>query len=210
MPRQRQRKGKRQRSTKNAGKTALRKVNKILFNQEKKKLEHTASIVMNSTPQIVPLTLVAQGDGGAEREGNSIVIKSLSLKIAMRMDTSQTSGNTNRFMIIQDNSVNGATFAIADLLQVPGAEQNIVSALNLDNSQRFRVLWNKVVALAPNGVESSYREKFMKFNLKARYSGTGATISGVKTHGLFFVHMTSLSSAQNVLTYDIRIRFADS
>ncbi len=210
MP-QRQRKGKRKRTTKgSAGTVALRKVNKILFNQEKKKLEHTASIVMNSTPQIVPLTLVAQGDGGAEREGNSIVIKSISLKLAMRMDTSQTSGNTNRFMIVQDNSVNGAQFTESELLQVPGAEQNIVSALNLDNSQRFRVLWNKVVSLAPNGVESAYREKFMKFNLKARYSGTGATISGVKTHGLFFVHMTSLSSAQNVLTYDIRTRFADS
>ncbi len=209
MPK-RQRKGPRRRTTKSAGVTALKKVNKILFNQEKKKLEHTASITMSATPGIVPLTLVAQGDGGAEREGNSIVIKSLSLKIAVEMDTSQTSGNLNRFMIVQDNSVNGTQFTDGELLQIPGISQNIVSALNLDNSQRFRVLWNKVVALAPNGIESAYREKFMKFNLKARYSGTGALISGVKTHGLFFVHMTDLPSAQNTLTYDIRIRFADS
>ncbi len=207
----RKRKGKRRRTTKSsAGVVALKKVNTILRNTEKKKLEHQASISMTAAASIVPLTLVAQGDGGAEREGNSIVIKSLSLKLGVEMNTSQTQGNLSRFMIVQDNSVNGAQFTGGELLQIDGISQNIVSALNLDNSQRFRVLWNKVVALAPNGVEAAYREKFMKFNLKARYSGTAANISGIKTHGLFFVHMSDLASDFNTLTYDIRIRFADS
>ncbi len=210
MPRQRQRKGMRRRTTKSAGKIALRKVNKILSNQEKKKIENADSTNMASTPTIIPLTLVGQGDGGAEREGNSIILKSISGKIGLRMNTAQASGNLSRLMLVFDSQVNNAQFTAGELLQDTTIGDNIVSALNLDGSQRFKVLWNKVVAMSPQGIESAYRTFFKKLNIKARYSGTSANISGVESKGLFFVFMDDNSGNQNVITYNLRIRFADS
>ncbi len=208
MPRQRQRKGIRGRTTKSAGKIALKKVNMIIKNKELKKSDSNLSTTIGTTAVITPLSGLATGTSGSTREGNAVAFKSFLFKYSFRMNTA-SDANLIRVMIVQDNQVNGASFVIGDLLQDASAEHAINSPLNLDGSRRFKVLYNKVTALSIDGNQTAYREWYKKMNMYSRYSGTGSGITGIESKGLFLVYVSNVSSNIPVFVYATRLRYSD-
>ena len=172
-----------------AGKQALKKVNKIIRNTEKKFIDTEVSGNISTTVTINPISLAGQGDTASSREGNKIVFNSIQMKYTWKMSQSATATRC-RIMLVQDKQVNGAVFTINDLLESSATGTAIISPLNLDGAFRFRVLYNKVHTLSSEGSVVQYKEMFKKINIKARYSNSGGTIAAVLSSGLFLQHST--------------------
>ncbi len=191
-----------------AGKQALKKVNMLIKNQELKKIDNQDSTNVQSAGDVVLLSGLATGITGSTREGNAVSFKSLSFKYFITNNT--TSGESIcRIMIVQDNQVNGALFTIGDLLEDTGINANIVSPSNLDNSRRFRILYNKVIVTTEEVNTFAYRELYKKMNMYARYSGAGSDITGVESKGLFLVLLSNQATNQPSIEYQCRLRFSD-
>ncbi len=194
-----------------AGKLALRKINKIMKNTEKKFIDtDSASVSAGTTVLIEPLTLIGQGDTSSSREGNKVVFNTIQMKYSWKLSTSTTVGNRCRVMIIMDKQTNGAVFTAGDLLQTTGVGQVILSPLNLDGAFRFRVLYNKVHTLSPNGSEVQYRSVFKKINIPARYSGSGGSQTNILSAGIYVLYVSDTGSNSPTFSHYSRLRFIDS
>ena len=203
------RKGLRRRTTKSAGVKALKKVNKIIRNTEKKFIDNASSGNQSSTIAITPISLAGQGDTASSREGNKLVMMSLQMKYTWKQSESAAATRC-RIMIVEDRQVNGATFSANDLLESTALGTAIISPLNLDGAFRFKVLYNKVHSLSINGSKVQYAEMFKKINIRARYSNSGGTIASVLSSGLFVVAVSDETSQTPNLSFFTRIRFNDS
>ncbi len=194
----------------NAGKIALRKVNKLMKNTEKKFVDTDNNVSQDDTITIAPLTLIGQGDSSSSREGNKVVFKTMQLKYSWKLNTAASSGGRMRVMIILDKQANGAVFTAGDLLASTALGTAIVSPLNLDGQFRFRVLYNKVTTLSPQGMEVAYKTLFKKINIPARYSGSGGSQSNILSQGIYILSVSDSQSNLPVLDYYARLRFIDS
>ncbi len=99
---------------------------------------------------ITQLTNIAQGDTSSTRTGDSIKLTSLSMKANISMNTSSVITHCAIFLV-EDKQTNSAIYITAQLLSNATDQDSIVSALNLDNKYRFRVIkrWN--FTLSDNG-----------------------------------------------------------
>ncbi len=196
-----------------AGKLALRKVNNLMNNIEKKRLEQDVSTTSTTTALISALNLVAVGDTGITRTGNVITLENVLLNYSIRMNTSDDFVNM-RVMIVQDNQVDGAIFAIGDLLSFTSSEKAITSPYNLDGALRFKVLYDRQHSFnqgaRPNGTFKVWKKLGGAKGLKIRYNGTSATIGGVLNKGIFLVHISDEATNSPVITYQTRVRFTDA
>jgi len=208
MPK-RQRKGLRRRTTKSAGVVALKKVNKIIRNTEKKFIDANSSANQSSTILITAISLAGQGDTASSREGNKIVLTSLQMKYTWKQSESANSTRC-RIMLVEDRQVNGSVFSANDLLESTALGTAIISPLNLDGAFRFKVHYNKVHTLSINGSKVQYKEMFKKINIRARYANSGGTIASVLSSGLFLVAVSDETSQTPNLSFFTRIRFNDS
>ncbi len=194
---------------KSAGKQALTKVNRILRNVEKKRMDLDVSTTSTQAALLSAMNLVAIGDAGTQREGNVISLTSWLCNYTIRMNTSDDFCNV-RVMVVLDKQCAGALPAIGDILEFTGAEKIISSPMNLDGALRFKVLYNKVhsfnLGARPNGNFSG------RGNLKPRkirYTGTSATIANVLNECLLFIHVSDETTNAPVITYQTRVRFQD-
>lgn len=208
MPR-RIRKGVRKRSTKSAGVVALKKVNKIIRNTEKKFVDVDDSIFISNTFTIIPLTLVGQGDTASSREGNKIVFSSMEMKYTLKIG-SAASQTRCRILIVKDKQVNESLFTANDLLQSSAQGTAIVSPKNLDNMFRFVILYDKVHSLQNTGTSVNFAKMFKRMNMPARYLSTGGAITNIASNGLFLVALSDETTNTPALSYYIRTRFIDS
>ncbi len=195
---------------KHPGKLALKKVNKMMRNTEKKRIDTSVSSLASTTAIITPISLTAPGsDGDADRIGNVIALESVLCNYSLRMNTADDFTNI-RVMIIKDKQVSGSQFAIADLLQYTSSEVAVTSPLNLDGALRFKVLYDRKHSLN-QGAKPNATAKFWRNlgGIKARYSGATAVIAGVKNTGLFIVFLSDKSMNQPTIVYQTRVRFSD-
>ncbi len=85
------------------------------------------------------------------------------------------------------------------------------SPLNLDNRDRYKVLWDYRGELSPQGKESCVINKFLSFtNLQVQYSTAGA----INTNALFMIFLSSsraqaLVESRPIFKFTSRIRFTD-
>jgi hypothetical protein len=141
-----------------------------------------------------------------------------------------------RCMLVQDTQSNGAiyggnafiagVFAATSpqissiLLQIATSTDGagalttgvgVGSPLNLDNRDRYKVLWDYRGELSPQGKESCVINKFLTFsNLQVQYSTAGA----INTNALFMIFLSSsraqaLVESRPIFKFTSRIRFTD-
>ncbi len=193
------------------GKLALKKVNKLMKAIERKRIDTKISSTSGTAGTIVPLSLTQPGsDGEADRIGNKISLSSIYFPYSIRMNTADDFVQM-RVMIVLDKQVNGATFALADLLQFTATEENIVSPYNLDGALRFKVLYDKKHSLNQGARPNLTAKMYSPLNgILARYSGATAVIGGVENTGLFLVHISDEATNSPVILGQARVRFRDA
>ncbi len=120
---------------------------KKLVNVEYKTVTVTFPVDPNSTGSVTNLSAIAQGNDIANRQGNKIRAKYLSVAGNVSMHASATESQL-RLMIVRDNLGTTAQPAIADLFTDVGVFRSGRNKLgDPQSNSRFSILWDKYILL---------------------------------------------------------------
>lgn len=189
-----------------------------------------AVYTVNSSASITLLNLCALGSDMTNRIGRKYINKSIYVRgycstipaAAANKTNTQCIGQLARCILFVDYQPNGASPNSTDVLK----EANSGSQLNLNNRDRFRILWDKTYALGPYVVDTTATQsimgtcqqvavvkKFKKINVETIYNSTNAgTIADINSGAIYMMWIgnvsgSTLSSAARV---SVRVRFSDS
>ena len=181
---------------------------KRLLNVEYKAHDVTASgTSIVSTPSIIQITNIDQGDTSLTRDGAQIKLTNINVKYTLEVGSVDC---LVRVMLVRDTQTNQAIYSIGDLLENTGS-LIINSPLNLDNKFRFNVLYNRVHKLSPDAGQSLVvGHIFKKVGTKIRYDDTGNGIADItsRSYSLVFVSNTALNPPSLFMVS--RVRFIDN
>ncbi|AXF51970.1 MAG: coat protein/nuclear export [Cressdnaviricota sp.] len=173
--------------------------------------------IIPTTASITLLNGIATGTDYTNRIGRKIMIKSILFRTTLVPNTSSNTpaGDTTRHMIIYDNQSNGAAPVIADILQNSG----INDPMNLNNRDRFRVLFDKYVTmeaaqyaagtLTAGSPGARQVKLYKKCNLDQVFNNTGSTVASIQTGALYYVVLSGFNN-QSTSLWTCRIRFIDN
>ena len=113
-----------------------------------------------------------------------------------------------RVMIVQDRQTNGALPAIADVLDKVTEFAIINSPLKLTNKFRFRVLCDEYIEVNDNGHDSVLLSKYVKLNVKTRYTDNTNAVTDINTNSIFVIVIGSVALGD--YNWISRMRFTDS
>lgn len=189
---------------------AMAKYVKNLINVEFKELDLKRTITaVTSSVIITNPTLLAQGDTKSSRSGNSIRLKSIRWKAQFKINSSAVATYI-RCMIVLDKQTNGATFAIADLLEDPTLHNVIVSPRDRDNKNRFSVLHDRVIQLNISGNQTSYFNVYKPLNHIINFDGVTNAIGDVTSNCLYLVICSDEATNTPIITDFCRLTFIDN
>lgn len=193
---------------------------------EKKYNDETGAFSISDSGTIRLLNGLFLGTSATTRIGQKIMIKSMQIKFQI---TGPDAGNTPtlnsiwlRLMVVYDDQTNGATPALSDIIEDASSSTVVLSPISMANSQRFRILYNKVCVVQSQLATSVevptfsdlWDETYQKLNLETHYSNSNAgDVTDIRKGGLFLVMVafTNATSAnQPGVTYYSRIRYTDN
>lgn len=195
------------------------KMLKGVINSEKKYKDFALTANIDATtPQIFCVTPVSQGQDNDQRIGRSILAKSIYIKGYLSFEDDTLTAQGIRLMLVQDKQQNG----VAPVLSAATDPDNGIleetatwSHLNMENSNRYRVLFDKTYQFSKDADRSVQRREFKKYiKLKhhIHYSGTAAAAGDLDIGNIFCVcfadanHATTSSSLRGTT----RLRYYDN
>ena len=189
---------------------ALAKYLKGVVNVDYKKHDiQQSQTAVATTPSIIQLSNIAQGDTTNTRDGASVKIVSVrfSYSITGHASAPQT---LVRIMLVCDKQTNEAIYANDDLLEDISLADNIVSPRNLNNQRRFNVLYDKIHKFSNTGEQAVHRVFHKKLQLKLRYDNSAAAITSLTQSSLSLVQFSDQATNTPLITSSIRLRYVDN
>lgn len=112
----------------------------------------------------------AQGVANNQRIGSKVVTRSIAYRFDFDINSAATAPVAIRAIMLWDRQPNAYSTALAvtDVLASP----SYLAYNNPANSERFVVLRNHNIALAPNGPQTAFIEGFVKLNMNSFYLNT--------------------------------------
>ena len=195
----------------NTAMQALKLAQKVagMINVEYGRKEKAISMNVGTTPILMCLTNVAQGDGNNARDGNSVKAKSLDLKMLI---TKQAAGATScgvRLVVFMDRVGNGTTPGCAEVLSEDIA-CGIFSPLNADHVGRFQVLASEFFALAQGSAINKSIRIFRNLDHHLKYKGTGSGVADTATGHIWLLAVSDEVTAPPVLGGISMIKWVDN
>ena len=187
---------------------------------ELKFFDTALSFLIDATAEVPAtgqLVLIPQGTGESQRVGRLAQIKSLQIRATVTFAPGASVATTfgqGWIYVVLDTQCNGAAASITDVL----TGNNISTALlNLDNSQRFRILKKIYVNCQPQaGVSTAFNgvgqqvECYKKLNIPIDYSSTTGAITEIRSNNIFLLAGTDGNSDDNMtVAGNARVRFTD-
>lgn len=168
----------------------------------------TSTSVTPSTPAMLGMQAIAQGDGDNSRTGNSIFVKSLSVRLIVKLNVQQI--RFIRVMIVRDTQQIADTPPTpADVMQVADNGNGLVSFLNNKTRGRFDVLYDTRAALNPEGKDTFILNKTIPMRSHIRYNGS--TASDIQKNGLYILYFVDAGTSSDVTFQGIsRIYYHDN
>lgn len=171
------------------------------------------------------LNHIVQGVTESNRIGRKCTIKSVHFRGTINnnvgTDVSQLKQSV-RIIVYLDKQANGATAAVADVLEDVTALNGYNSFRNLANSGRFRILYDlrkaliiPAVAQTAAGTFSSYVNQwswsFNKvLNVPIEFSGVNGLIAEIRSNNIGILAISTDSDNLPQVNYTCRVRFSDS
>lgn len=168
-----------------------------------------------TTWTLTSVFLLPQGTDANMRIGRKVFVKACTYRHFVQSITGGTSTACLRSVLVYDKQPNGVIAAALDIFTVDG----ITGQLNLNNRERFIVLWDICGSRETNigqlntVDDCTYIKKFKKLNLPVQYNGT---TSDPGTVGSIITGNFILCTAQNGQsttgpqdTLNLRFRFTD-
>lgn len=168
---------------------------------------------------LILLNGLSQGTDATTRIGRKVLMKSLLVRVTVSMTTLAAGtqpagaiGGQVRFLCIYDSQSNGAAPIASDILSQVTTD-TVVSPMNLNNRERFKILFDKYVTIDPQGPQSATLKCYKKFNLPIIFNGGNAgTIADIQTGSIYILAAATCqaTAAFNCETNGYsRIRFLD-
>lgn len=160
---------------------------------------------------------VGQGSDFTQRIGRKVCLKSLLINWSTsQAGVSTEAGEVVRMMLIYDSQTNSASLpATTDVLLTADP----FSAMNLNNRDRFKILYDKRATLNPAVYTASvltagapvlrFYSKYLKLNHEMIFSGTGSTIGSIQTGSIFSLVITTSGTGSSTYNLTTRLRFLD-
>lgn len=169
----------------------------------------------NSTGMVQSICLIAQGTTDQTRIGTKLIVRNINIRWWATLDSQTTgpNGQLVRLMVVQDLQANGAQAAVTDVLK----SANQSAFRNLDNDERFKVLydkWQTINPTAQNAATSSALNvsQLKKVNKKCYIpiviSSTTNDIANVKSNNIFVLGIAT--GAVSNISAQCRIKFTDA
>lgn len=186
--------------------------------QEKKTVDvDTTSKTLENTATVTLLNGIATGTDFTDRIGRKVVLKSLYFRWAIVAIDQTVTDNSVRFAIVYDAQTNGTAPAWLDVFK----ENSALSQLNLNNRDRFQVLYDKFYQMpyAANtatqavafGQTVKSGKKFKPLKHEMVFGGTTAAVASIQTGSIYLLTYGSASAANgSTLAFSSRIRFMDA
>lgn len=185
---------------------------------EKKVIDTTlATYNLVNTGTVTLINGVATGTDFTQRIGRKINCTSVQLRAFFQV-TSTTASETDmtpvRVMLVYDSQTNGVIPTIADILN----EASATSFMNLNNRERFRVLYDKmttipafnVTAATQNSTNVPTLNVYKKCWIPVIFEGTAATIGSIASGAIYLVTLSNGATNNVVLDASMRVRFEDA
>ncbi len=165
------------------------------------------------------LCLIAQGTTEKQRLGRKAFIRSISIRMYVRMpqqrdDADINDGEVLRMILFIDHQCNGANANVLDILETAVSS----SHYNLVNKGRFTILWDKVVTInTPNSSTDGtntvslpawhkYLRYYKKLNVPIEYNDTTGAITEIRSNNIAFLYIAH-NGVVGIPTSTIRLRF---
>jgi len=172
------------------------------------------TINLNAVPvaTLVILNDIAEGNDIQERKGRKIVMKSLNVKGSARvLATTVAEYGSMKIAAVYDMQANGVAPTAAQIWN--DSTTGTGSTRNLDNRDRFKVLFEKTYSFGPGQNQSIPLEIFKKVSLPVIYKGTTGEIASISTGSLYiFTWGSVLGDVANhgcALVATCRLRYSD-
>lgn len=190
---------------------------------ELKNFDRALSFTFDNTAEVPStgdaLVSIPLGDSGTSRDGRRVIIKSLQIQGSLTL--SQGTTNTERAVlcymyVVQDTQCNGASPAVTDVLTSASLNDALV---NLDNSNRFKILKKFVYNLQPTytsypdetGVVIKNLSYYRKCRIPINFDGTTDAITSLTSNNIFLIAGSVGANSDDTVTFAgvSRVRFFD-
>lgn len=147
---------------------------------------------------------IGQGDTLSGRTGNSILLKSINIKMLIHQNPSATQ-TTFRCILFQDNQQISDTLPnITNLLD----GTSVIAFLNASQAGRFQILKNWLITL-DSAKQQMYRiSHYQKFQHHVRFNGTAGT--DIQKGGIYMIIFSDEATNQPTLDYNFRTSYHDN
>lgn len=158
---------------------------------------------------------LAPGTGASQRIGKKVTLKSVQLRLSIVAGTAGVApfAGMVRCFLIYDKQANATTPTVAQILEkVAGS-----SPMNMDNRDRFLVIYDRQFALdQAGGNQSSQLKMYKRLNLTTVFNaGTAGTVADITSGSLYIVFIGENGYTANptnppFATWYSRIRYEDA
>lgn len=180
---------------------------KGLVNSEMLHNAITGSTSLNngSTPTVINITSLAQGDTVSGRTGNSILFRGLMCRFQFIHNNSATN-ILYRVMLVQDNQTvaDETTLATSDILD----SNSTLAPISVANAGRFKILKNWYFGTSSASNTQKVLQYYRKFYHHVRYNGAAAT--DIQKGAIFLVAFSDNSVNQPTFAYNIKTSYHDN
>lgn len=163
--------------------------------------------------------LIPQGTGESQRVGRKCVVKSVHFRgSAEWQPASSTTGSSMLIMyIVQDTQANGAAADVSGDNGVMTSASLESAMINMDNSQRFRILKKiRVPFNSQAGVSGAYSrviknlEFFLKCDIPLDFASTTGAITEIRSNNIFVLAGCSVNGDDLITVLGTaRLRYSD-
>jgi hypothetical protein len=162
-----------------------------------------AAYAYDTTGTVTALNLTAEGDDYTARTGRQVTMRSVSVS-GFIFNTSTGSVQKVRTLLVWDNAANGALPAVTDIL----TSASSISHYNVDNQNRFTVLWDSVHVLGAqlSGLPCVNVDVEVPLNAVTQYMGTTAAIASVQNGTLLMVTVGYVAAGATAASSVLRTR----
>lgn len=178
---------------------------KSMVNAEDKRHDVASSINPTTSGQIQPLLRIAQGSGSLQRIGNSILLKDIFVRYDTLINTSALN-SVVRIILICDKQNDGATPTMSQIFQTGLYD----SPMNIDNSKRFVVLYDRTHSLSSTGNQRVNNKVFKTLNFHTKYDGPTDAITDMRDNQLYFIAVSSEASDFPTVNFYSRVKYYDT
>jgi len=190
-------------------------------NPELKSVEFdNVAMAVDTTGQVQHINGIASGTSLNQRVGRKVVVKSAHVRWTCGPGTIDALPNIIRVMLITDMQPNSPSTppAVTDVLQTA----DVRSHLNLNNRDRFRVLYDKTMTFDPIDLTTAGNkyigtnitrcgQVYKKMNFSVTFSGTDGTLSSIATGAIYVLTLGSEATADNnEFLFTSRVRYVDN